>query len=158
MKASDIMRTSFTSVEPAASLLEAAHLLLQTNQRALPVIKNGGELLGIISEGDFLHRNELGISPPAANWLESLLGVEENNSARNRMNALRVEEVMTKDPLCVDEEASLDEVVAQMDIRHISQLPVVCGGIVVGMISRVELLTALENKLRESEASAPAKS
>jgi CBS domain-containing protein len=74
------------------------------------------------------------------------------------MNALRVEEVMTTDPLCVDEEASLDEIVAQMDARHISQLPVVCGGIVVGMISRVELLKALERALCESEASAPTRS
>ena len=158
MNASDVMRTSFTSVKPAASLLEAAQLLLETNQRALPVMDNGGELLGIISEGDFLHHNELGVSPPAANWLESLLGVEENSPARKRVNALRVEEVMTTDPLCVDEEASLDEIVAQMDARHISQLPVVCGGIVVGMISRVELLKALERALREPEASAPIRS
>jgi CBS domain-containing protein len=158
MNASDVMRTSFTSVTPTAPLLEAAQLLLKTNQRALPVMDDGGELLGIISEGDFLHRNELGISPPAGNWLESLLGVEENSPARTRMNALRVEEVMTKDPLCVDEEASLDEVVAHMDTRHVSQLPVVCGGIVVGMISRVELLTAVERALRESVAPAPATS
>ena len=158
MNASDVMRTSFVSIKPTASLLEAAQLLLETNQRALPVMENDAELLGILSEGDFLHRNELGVNPPAESWLGSLLGIEENSAARKRMNALRVEEVMTRDPLCVDEEAPLDEVIAQMDMRRISQLPVVCGGVVVGMISRLELLKAIEHRLRESEASAPAKS
>jgi CBS domain-containing protein len=151
MNASDVMRTPFVSIKPGAPLLQAAQLLLETNQRALPVINNNDELLGILSEGDFLHRDELGISPPAEDWLGSLLGLERTGPARARMSALRVEEVMTKDPLCIDDEASLDEVIALMDTRRISQLPVVCGGAVVGMISRVELLKAIERKLRESE-------
>ena len=131
---------------------------LKTNQRALPVLANDEQLVGIICEGDFLHREELGVSRPADNWLKSILGIEENGSPRKRMGALRVEEVMTGDPLCVDEEASLDDVINQMDIRRISQLPVVCGSTVVGMISRVELLKAIERQLSQSEALAPAKS
>jgi CBS domain-containing protein len=54
---------------------------------------------------------------------------------------------MTRDPACVDDEASLDDVVALMDARHIAQLPVVCGGSVVGVVSRVELLAAVANVL-----------
>ena len=55
--------------------------------------------------------------------------------------------VMTRDPACVDDEASLDDVIALMDARHIAQLPVVCGGSVVGVVSRVELLAAVANVL-----------
>ena len=58
-----------------------------------------------------------------------------------------VREVMARDPICVDEEATLDEVVALMDARHIAQLPVVCGGSVVGIISRAELLAAVARAL-----------
>ena len=54
---------------------------------------------------------------------------------------------MTRDPVCVDDEASLDEVVALMDARHFSQLPVVCGGSVVGVVSRIELLAAVARAL-----------
>ena len=54
---------------------------------------------------------------------------------------------MTRDPVCVDDEASLDEVVALMDARHIAQLPVVCGGSVVGVVSRIELLAAVARAL-----------
>jgi CBS domain-containing protein len=147
MKVSDIMRRSFATIKPDAPLMDAAHLLMETNQRGLPVVDREATLVGVVSEGDFLHRTELDISPPPGNWLEELLGIEEDTPARRRMRARLVREVMTRDPACVDDEASLDEVVALMDARHIAQLPVVCGGSVVGVVSRVELLAAVANAL-----------
>lgn len=147
MNVSDVMRRSFATIGPDAPVMEAAHLLMKTNQRGLPVIDREGALVGVISEGDFLHRTELDISPPPGNWLEELLGIDEDTPASRRMRARLVREVMTRDPVCVDDEASLDEVVALMDARHIAQLPVVCGGAVVGVVSRVELLAAVANAL-----------
>ncbi len=147
MNVSNIMRRSFATIKPDAPLLDAAHLLLETNQRGLPVIDGEGALVGVISEGDFLHRTELDISPPPGNFLEELLGIEEDSPARRRMCAHLVCETMTRDPVCVDDEAGLDEVVALMDMRHIAQLPVVCGGSVVGIVSRLELLAAVARAL-----------
>ena len=147
MNVSDVMRRSFATIKPDAPLIDAAHLLMETNQRGLPVVDCKGTLVGVISEGDFLNRTELDISPPPGNWLEELLGIEEDTPARRRMRARLVREVMTRDPACVDDEASLDDVVALMDARHIAQLPVVCGGSVVGVVSRVELLAAVANVL-----------
>ncbi len=129
------------------ALLDAAHFLMETNQRGLPVIDRQGSLVGVVSEGDFLHRAELDINPSPGNWLEELFGIEEGTPARRRMRARLVHEVMTQDPVCVDDEATLDEVVALMDARHIAQLPVVCGGSVVGVVSRVELLGAVARAL-----------
>jgi CBS domain-containing protein len=146
MNVSDVMRSSFATIKPDAPLIDAAHLLVETNQRGLPVVDKG-MLVGVVSEGDFLHRTELGISPPSGNLLEELLGIEENTPARRRMRSQSVREVMTPDPIRVDEEASLDEVVALMDAHHIGQLPVVCAGSVIGIVSRVELLAAVVNAL-----------
>ena len=129
----------------------AARLLLQTNQRGLPVLNDDGRLVGIVSEGDLLHRDELGVSPPAVNWLEALLGIEEGGPARERMRALRVSTIMTLEPVCVEEDATLDDVVAEMDRRRVAQLPVVCAEKVIGIISRVELITALEHSLSLTE-------
>ena len=92
MRASDIMRTSFATVKPEAPLLEALHLLLETNQRCLPVLDNEGALVGIIAEGDFLHRRELGVNYPEGFWLEWLPGRQEGELARERTRGLRVEE------------------------------------------------------------------
>lgn len=154
MNVTDIMRRSFATIKPDAPLLDAAHLLLETNQRGLPVVDQEGSLVGMISEGDFVHRSELDIGAPAGNWLEELLGIEEDTPARRRMCASLVHEVMTYDPACVDGESAIDEVVALMDTRHIAQLPVVCGNKVIGVISRVELLAAVARVLSSSKKKA----
>lgn len=147
MNVSDIMRRSFATISSDAPLLDAAHLLMETNQRGLPVLDREGALVGLVSEGDFLHRAELEIRPPPGNWLEELIGIEEDTPARRRMRSRVVREVMTPDPISVNEEASLDEVIALMDTRHIAQLPVVCGGSVVGVVSRAELLAMVARAL-----------
>ncbi len=151
MRAMDVMRNSFATVKSSTSLLDAARLLLETNQRGLPVLDDNGGLVGIISEGDFLHRDELGVMPPAGNWLEQILGIEEVTPARERMRALRVGEIMTLNPVYVEEDASVDDVIVAMDLRDVAQLPVVSTGKVVGMISRFELISALERCLSQSE-------
>ena len=146
MRARDVMRTSFATVTTSSLLIDAARLLLETNQRGLPVLDEEGRLTGIVTEGDLLHREELGVNAPC-NWLEALLGVEEGGRTRERMRGLCVSKIMTPDPFYVDENATINDVVAEMDTRVISQLPVVRAGRVIGMISRFELVKALERCL-----------
>jgi CBS domain-containing protein len=156
MRATDVMRNSFATVRPGASLIEAARLLLQTNQRGLPVVDDDGNLVGILSEGDLLHRDELGVTPPAGNWLEGILGIEEHSPARERMRSLRVGTIMTPDPVCVDEDAAVDDVITAMDVRRVGQIPVVSGSKVVGIINRFQLISALERSLSHEEEIAEA--
>ena len=151
MRAADVMRTSFATVKPNTPIIDAARLLLETNQRGLPVMDDDGRLLGIVAEGDLLHRDELGVHAPV-NWIEAVLGLEEGGPARDRMRALRVSTIMTLGPVCVDEDASIDKVVAEMDRRGIAQLPVLRANKVVGMVSRFELIAALERSLSRNEA------
>jgi CBS domain-containing protein len=126
-------------------------LLLQTNQRGLPVLDGEGDLIGIVSEGDLLHRDELGVMPPAGNWLEQVLGIEESSPARRRMRALRVEAIMTPDPVYVDEDATVDDVISAMDTHKVEQIPVVTAGKLIGIVNRFELIAALERSLSRDE-------
>jgi CBS domain-containing protein len=148
MLATKIMRRSFATIRPTASLLDVVRLLLQTNQRGIPVLDKDENLVGIVSEGDLLHRDELGVVPPAGNWLEELLGIEEDGPARQRMRTMNVATIMTRDPVCVDENASVNDVIKAMDRRRVAQIPIVRAGKVIGIVSRFELLVALERKLR----------
>jgi CBS domain-containing protein len=148
------MRTSFETVTADTSLKNAVRLLLKTNQRGLPVLDNDGHLALIISEGDLLHRDELGVSPPAGNWIEAMLGVKEDGPARERVRALGVAVIMTPNPVCVDEDAAVDDVIAVMDQHKVAQVPVVCAGKVIGIVSRVELLAALKRNLSQDKRAA----
>lgn len=71
--------------------------------------------------------------------------------ARERMRTLRVGTIMMPGPVFVDGDIPVHDVVAEMDRRRIAQLPVVKAGKVVGMISRFELIAALERSLSRNE-------
>lgn len=106
-----------------------------------------GSLIGVISEGDSLHRRELGVHCPEGFWLEWLLGREEGKLVRERTRALRVDAVMSQKPVWVDECATIDEIVTEMDSHQISQVLVLRDTRVVGIVGRLQLLMALERSL-----------
>lgn len=151
MLALDIMRTSFATIKPGAPLLDAVRILLETGQRGLPVLDDSGALVGIVSEGDLLHRRELGVHWPEGFWLEWLLSREEGRLVRERTRALRVDAVMSRKPVCVDECANVDEIVVEMDKHQISQVMVLRDANVVGIVGRVQLIIALERILARSD-------
>ncbi|KAA0074149.1 CBS domain-containing protein [Tardiphaga sp. P9-11] len=151
MKVSDIMRSSFAVIAPTKLVLEAANILLETNQRVLPVVDHDGAIIGVVSEGDFLHRAELDVQPRPGNWLEEFVGVVENMPATRRMTGRTVGEIMTRIAVCIDADATVDEAVALMDIHHVAQVPVTCGTSIVGLVSRTELLAAFIRAVSEDQ-------
>jgi CBS domain-containing protein len=156
MKAGDIMSPRVISVTPDASIQDAIQLMLDKRISGLPVIDSTGTLVGVVTEGDFLRRAETSTERKRSRWLEILLGPQRLADEYVREHGRKVEDVMTRDPVTVEESAPLDEVVRVMERRRIKRLPVVRGTQVVGIVSRANLLHALASLGRETPA--PAKS
>ena len=55
-------------------ILKAVRLMLQNHVSGLPVLDKEGELVGIVTEGDFLRRGELGTQRQRPKWLEFISG------------------------------------------------------------------------------------
>ncbi len=77
MKASDIMTREVKTIGPEATIDEAIAILLSARVSGLPVADPEGRLVGVVSEGDFLHRAELGSAKRRPRWIEFLLGPGE---------------------------------------------------------------------------------
>jgi CBS domain-containing protein len=154
MKAGDIMSPRVISVVPDASIQNAIQLMLDKRISGLPVIDASGTLVGVVTEGDFLRRAETGTERKRSRWLEILLGPQRLADEYVREHGRKVEDVMTRDPVTVDESAPLDEVVRVMERRRIKRLPVVRGTQVVGIVSRANLLHALASLGRGAPAPA----
>lgn len=143
MKTSDVMTQEVISIQPTATIAEAAHLMLSTHISGLPVIDASGALVGIVTEGDFLRRGELSTQKHRSRWISFLLGSDASVDSYIRSHSRRVSEVMSRVIHVVDEDTPLDEVVRLMEIKRIKRLPVMRGSHVVGIISRANLLHAL---------------
>ena len=73
MQAEAIMTAPVIGIEPTASISDAAGLMLSRKISGLPVIRSDGTLVGVVSEGDFLRRGELGTKRNRSRWLEFLV-------------------------------------------------------------------------------------
>ncbi len=145
-----MMRSPAVSVAPNCRVIDAVRLLMETSRRGLPVVDSFGHLVGIVSEGDFLRRAELGMAPTDRPWFDAFFGIGESAAAYAHAYGRSVEEIMTRDPVCVTPDADLTEAIALMESHHVAQIPVIFNGAVLGMISKAELLAAVERKFDQS--------
>jgi len=154
MKARDVMTPRVISIEADAPIMRAVRLMLQNRISGLPVVGPKGELIGMVTEGDFMRRGEIGTQRHRNRWLEFLIGpgklADEYVHARGR----KVEEVMTREPIAVTEDTALDEVVRLMERHRIKRLPVLRGAELVGIVTRANIMHALVSLAAETKAPA----
>ena len=152
MKVKDVMTTKIICIGADEPVLKAARLMLQNRISGLPVLDKEGELLGIVTEGDFLRRGELGTQRQRPKWLEFVLGPGKLAAEYVHTSGRKVEEIMTPDPRTIREDDSLETVVETMERHHVKRLPVTRGGRMVGIVSRANLMHALASVTRDRTA------
>jgi CBS domain-containing protein len=109
----------------------------------LPVVDAKGDLVGVVTEGDFLRRAELGTGKKRSLWWDILLGPGRLAEEYVQSHGRHIRDVMTADPLTITPDAALEDVVALMEKHEIKRVPVVEGGKLVGIVSRSNLIRAL---------------
>jgi CBS domain-containing protein len=155
MRVKDVMTPKIICIGADEPVLKAARLMLQNRISGLPVLDKEGELVGIVTEGDFLRRGELGTQRQRPKWLEFILGPGRLAQEYVHTSGRKVEEIMTPDPWTIAEDQTLDVVVEMMERRHIKRIPVTRGGHMVGIISRANLMHALASLARDDNTAAP---
>ncbi len=119
LTAQDIMRTDIVTIAPDRTLREAVQTLLEHRISGLPVVEQGGRLLGIISEFALL---AIAYDPPSRN--------------------MPVREHMTRHVISVTPDTPITQMADTFILHRIRRLPVVDNGQLVGVVSRRELLGA----------------
>jgi CBS-domain-containing membrane protein len=154
MKARDVMTWGVNSIEADAPVMRAAQVMLQHKISGLPVVDARGKLVGIVTEGDFLRRGEIGTQRHRPRWLEFLIGPGRLAAEYVRACGRKVSEIMTPNPHTITEDTSLDKIVELMERHRIKRLPVVEDGKLVGLVSRANLMHALASLARDAKPSA----
>jgi CBS domain-containing protein len=149
MRAHQIMTRPVYSVLPEATIAEAANIMLQRHISGLPVVDAAGHLVGIVSEGDFIRRSEIGTQRKRSRWLKFLLGAGEAATDFVHEHGRKISEVMTRDPLTITEDTPLEEIVTSMETNGVKRLPVLREDKLVGIVSRANLLQAVASLARE---------
>jgi CBS domain-containing protein len=142
MRASDVMTAAVITVNPEMAVREVARLLLEHGISGAPVLDATGKIVGMVTEGDLIHRTEVDTEkPPRSWWLDLFADHDAEDYVKS--HGLRVGDVMTSDVISVDEATPLSEVASLMETRRIKRVPVIRAGQLVGIVSRANLIQAL---------------
>src|ERR1700680_1148082 len=149
MRAHQIMTRPVITVTPETTTVEAANTMLRRHVSGLPVVDATGKLVGIISEGDFIRRSEIGTQRRRGRLLKFILGPGGQATDYVHEHGGKVGEIMTPEPMTVTEDTDLEEIVHLMEKNNIKRLPGTGGDKVVGIVSRANLLQAVASLARQ---------
>jgi CBS domain-containing protein len=138
MRVNDLMTRNVVTVTPDTSLRDAAALLVEHKISGVPVVTEGGEVAGVVSEADILvkaggttSRNRL------LGWLlDPDLGLEE------KIKAETVGEAMSAPAILVSPTRPVFEAARLMVAESVNRLPVVEDGRLVGILTRADIVRA----------------
>ena len=148
MKVKDIMTREVITLSPEESIEEAARKLRENRISGAPVVE-GEKIVGILSEADLmrLFESEMSISLVLPSPLEIIeLPIRMHHQLKEtarRLAATKVEDIMTRQVVTIEEEASIEEAARTMSKYEINRLPVVRGGKLVGIVTRADVIKAL---------------
>jgi CBS domain-containing protein len=154
MKAKDVMTPEVLTVAPDTSVLEEIRLMLQRKISGLPVVEKSGALVGMVTEGDLLRRSELGTERKSWRWIEFLAGPGRGADEYAHTHGRKVRDVMTSTVHSVVEHATLTDVLDTMERYHVRRVPVMRGHMLIGIITRSNLLRQLAGLARAARPEA----
>lgn len=128
-KVKDVMVRDVKAVASNASLSEAAITMASSRIRRLPVVE-GGMVNGMITIRDILGYIKCKSCLSKECELKDVLG-------------MKVSEAMTKSPVTISPEENLRSAIEKVKVHNISTLPVTDGGMLVGIITRFDILKGL---------------
>jgi CBS domain-containing protein len=151
MKAADVMVTNVISVTPDVLVQDVAYILLSNRISAVPVVDDGGKLLGIVSEGDLMRRTEIGTGRHRPWWLAMLTGREVRTVDFVKEHSRKVTDVMTSRVVTATPDSSLQDIATLLEKNGIKRVPIVKAGKVVGILSRANLVQALATTRKQHD-------
>lgn len=140
MRAKDIMTTHPKTVAPDSLVHEITECLLKKHISAVPVIDGNGRVLGIISEGDIIHRVAATSDGHRAWWSRLFDGSGKDAAEFIKTHAIHARDIMTREVITVTEDTPAEEIVRILEKRRIKRVPVLRGERLVGIVSRADLL------------------
>ncbi len=143
LRVGDVMETDWPTLGPQSTVEEAIKLFAEERVSGAPVVEDG-QLVGIITEGDLIFQDADVRAPGFLDILGGIVPLGDTDEYRREVlksAGVTVGEVMTDDPVTVTPEATLAETATIMAERRKKILPVVEGGRLVGVITRMDILT-----------------
>lgn len=143
-KVREFMNPDPVTARPEMTLSELVELFDRHGVRGLAVTAEEGRLVGVVTETDLFLKAK-GV-PFSIEKIPTLLGraIEPDKiEGAEAFRRVRVEEVMTRNVVTVDEEATLEKVAMLMHHKRVTMIPVIADDHLVGEVRRIHVLRGI---------------
>ena len=149
MRVEQIMTRDVLTIGPEAEVREVARIFVEHGISGLPVCGARREVLGVVSEGDILFKEQGPAERERPLW--SRLGGKSATETRKAL-AIKVLDAMTSPAITVSPYCSVAEAARLMSEHGVNRLPVIKGDDLVGIVTRTDLVKAFirsDEEIRE---------
>jgi CBS domain-containing protein len=143
MKARDVMVAPVITATPHAAVKDVAELFVENNISAAPVVDDRGRVIGIISDGDLLHRAEIDTEKRRSCWLRAFVDSDTLAREYTKSHARKVGDAMTRNVISAAPDTPLHEIADLLERHSIKRVPILENGQLVGIVSRSNLVQAV---------------
>ena len=150
----DIMNTIVITVQPTTRVSQIAQLMSENDISGLPVVDDEGEVIGIITELDMIVRNARFKMPTYFVILDSIIYLERPKHFNERLQHVlgtTAEEIMSKPPVTVAPNSTIEELAGIMVDRRMNPIPVVEDNKLVGIVSRSDIISMMAHEFETEE-------
>lgn len=135
----DVMTTRVVALRKDADYKEIVIALRRYRVSACPVIDDGGQVIGVVSEADLLYK-ECDPDLPAG-----LVRLSWRLGEQSKSTAVSADQLMTSPAVTIRRGAPVNEAARLMQEKQIKRLPVVGqDGQLVGIVTRSDILSVYE--------------
>ena len=144
--ARDIMTTEVLTVSPETSIADLSKTLENRKIGGVPVVDQGGRLVGVITQSDLVERARDLELPPAINILDLHIYLQIPSHLIQRVEKMlgtTVGDCMSPNPITVAPDTPVSQIAALMAKQKVHTIPVLKGGKIVGVIGKMDLVRAM---------------
>ncbi|MGI6713153.1 MAG: CBS domain-containing protein [Bacillota bacterium] len=146
MNAKDIMNPHVITIKKDTSIKDIAKIMVDNHISGVPVVDDDDKLIGIVTEGDLLHKKTAPRLPGVFSILGAFIyfnGVDRFKKDFEKLAATIASEIMTKDVITVTEDEDIYDIASIFVNKEINRVPVVKNDKVIGIISRSDIIKYL---------------
>lgn len=147
--AEEIMERSVVALLESTTLTEAWITLVEHRISGAPVVNDGGELVGVISQADLLRvaiEEDVEDLPRGSYHLNApFFEFDDGAQFSDKLGAVTVDQVMTDSVITASPRDTIASLAVLMRRNHIHRLIITEGKKVAGIVSALDLLGVLED-------------
>jgi CBS domain-containing protein len=156
LKVRDLMTTEVLTLRPEDTIKKASIKLALENMSGAPIVDNKNHLLGFVSENDILNiilkyqmklEKDIDGDSLLDYSMDSTLQEDDNlRSISEEISNMELSRIMVRSVMTTTPDAPIMEVLRTMLRLGINRIPVLEKGVLVGIISRGDIIFALYKK------------